>query len=860
MKKVKFQVEGMTCGACSARIEKSVGRMEGVENSQVSLATHTASVEYDESKLNISDIEQRIEKLGYHSIPEKKEFSIQGMSCGACSARIEKKLSRIEGIKSITVSLPLEKAAIDYYPDLVTANHVEQAVRDLGFQIRSEPQTEENQIKLTDSMSTYMWVSILLSFPLFWAMADHFAFLDFIWVPGLFMNPWFQLALATPIQFAIGAKFYHNAYKAVKSGGTNMDLLVVLGTSAAYFYSVYLAYKSLSSYSSHVRLADLEIIMMMILFVGFLFVYLKSNKKNLKIDLPVIGLVTFLYLLTYYSSLSRINEHEGDMPDLYFETSAVLITLILVGKTLEARAKNRSNSAVKNLLRTQVKEATIIKDKKHIKTKISNVKKGDHLLVKAGDRVPVDGYMVEGNSSINESVITGESMPADKQTGDYVYSGTVNESNTFVMKAVPSPKGNVIDQIIQIVEEAQLSKAPVQRFADKISSYFIPVVILIAIASSIVWFTLIKPGDTSNAIHILIAVLVISCPCALGLATPVSIMAGTGRAAEMGILFRGGEHLEAARKIDMIVVDKTGTLTQGKPKLVKYESIGEVSEEEWLPIVLSTERHVNHPIAGAVVNGLQKIGVPFIDVQNVQHLPGYGLQAVVDHKKVFIGKKELIEKEGISIKQEILEKLNEEECKGNTVFLAAMDHFLLGYLCIADVLREDTIEAISQLKSAGNRIMMLTGDNEEVARTIASKIGADVYRSNVLPHQKYEEIEKLKQEGFIVAMVGDGINDAPALTAANTGIAIGSASDLAIESSDITLLGDSLKKIPIALDISKKTMRNIKQNLFWALIYNVIGIPFAATGLLAPEIAGAAMAFSSVSVVANALRLQLYQQ
>ncbi|KAB7667128.1 heavy metal translocating P-type ATPase [Bacillus sp. B1-b2] len=859
MKQVKFNVEGMSCGACSARIEKSVGKMEGIQKAQVNLASNTASVYFDETQVRMLDIEQRVEKLGFHVAAEKAEFYIDGMTCAACSTRIEKRLGKTEGIKNIAVSLTLEKAALEYYPDLVDQNTINKIVHDLGYQIRQEIKVEDKDQQGSDMMTTHMWVAILLSFPLFWAMADHFAFLDFLWVPELFMNPWFQLALATPVQFAIGARFYQNAYRAVRSGGTNMDLLVALGTSAAYFYSVYLAYASLNSYANHVRLADIEIIIMMVVFVSFLFLYLKSEKKDLRKDLPIIGIVTFIYLLTYYGSLIRINEHDAEMPDLYFETSAVLITLILVGKTLESRAKKRSNSAMKKLLSTQVKDATVIRGEEYVTVQVSDLQKGEIVLVKAGEKIPIDGYIVEGSSFINEAVINGESIPSEKQSGDRVYSGTMNQNATFKMKVDPPAEGNIIDQIIRIVEEAQLSKAPVQRFADKISGYFIPIVIISALAASITWLTVISPGDITQAIHILIAVLVISCPCALGLATPVSIMAGTGRAAELGVLFKGGEHLELARKVDTIVFDKTGTLTKGEPTLVKYERSKENREEDWLEVVLSAELHMHHPIAEAVVNGLQEKGISPIPVSQVVNLPGYGLQALVEKKQVFIGNYALMTKNNIVMNEEIQSSSIQEQQKGFTVFYVSIDGMLAGYLCIADTIREDAVDTIKQLKAAGHRIIMLTGDSEEAARSIAEQVGADSYRSNVLPQQKYEEIEKLKAEGAVVAMVGDGVNDAPALAAADTGIAIGSGSDFAIESSDITLLSNSLNKITTALDISKQTMRNIKQNLFWALIYNVVGIPFAAMGLLAPEIAGAAMAFSSVSVVMNALRLQFYK-
>lgn len=792
----QFQITGMTCAACATRIEKGLKKMNGVEDANVNLALEKAMVKFDSTVMTLSDIQKKVRDLGYDIVTEKKELVITGMTCAACATRIEKGLNKIDGVLEANVNLALEKASVEFNPSIITTNDLIQKVEALGYGaiIKSDENendaTDHRQKEIEKQQGKFIF-SAILSLPLLWAMVGHFSFTSFIYVPDAFVNPWVQMALATPVQFFIGKQFYVGAYKALKNKSANMDVLVALGTSAAYFYSVYLAVQTIGS-NAHS--------------VGF-----------------------------------------------YFETSAVLITLIILGKLFEAKAKGRSSEAIKKLMGLQAKNATVLRNGEEAIIPLEEVVSGDILLVKPGEKIPVDGEIIEGSSALDESMITGESVPIDKTVGDTVIGATINKNGFLKIKATKVGKETALSQIIKIVEEAQGSKAPIQRLADSISGIFVPIVVGIAVITFLVWYFWVDPGNFAEALEKLIAVLVIACPCALGLATPTSIMAGSGRSAEYGILFKGGEHLEMTHQINTVVLDKTGTITNGTPVLT--DVITDRNEEEFLSLVGSAEKQSEHPLAQAIVDGIKERSIHLKDVIDFEAIPGYGIKANVNGKEVLVGTRRLMKKYNISIDQ-VIEKMESLEKQGKTAMLAAVDGTYAGLVAVADTIKETSTSAIKRMKDMGLEVIMITGDNKQTASAIAKQAGVDHVIAEVLPEGKVEEVKKLQQQGKKVAMVGDGINDAPALATADIGMAIGTGTDVAMEAADITLIRGDLNSIPDSILMSHKTMRNIKQNLFWALAYNTIGIPIAAVGFLAPWLAGAAMAFSSVSVVLNALRLQ----
>ncbi|MDP4113838.1 MAG: copper-exporting P-type ATPase CopA, partial [Bacillota bacterium] len=635
--------------------------------------------------------------------------------------------------------------------------------------------------------------SAVLSFPLLWAMVSHFTFTSFIWVPDIFLNPWMQFALATPVQFLIGWPFYVGAYKALRNKSANMDVLVALGTTAAYAYSLYLTFQSLGSH--------------------------------------------------------------GHTDGLYYETSAILLTLILLGKLFETKAKGRSSDAIKKLMKLQAKTATVVRDGQEQIIPIDEVLVNDIVYVKPGERIPVDGEVVEGRSAVDESMITGESLPVDKNPGDSVTGSTVNANGFLKMKAVNVGKDTALSHIIKIVEEAQGSKAPIQRLADQISGIFVPIVLGIAVLTFLIWYLWAAPGDFAEAISKFIAVLVIACPCALGLATPTSIMAGSGRAAEFGILFKGGEHLEKTHRLDTIVLDKTGTVTNGKPRLTDAIPFGRFEEKDLLQFAAAAETGSEHPLGEAIIAGVKDKGLEIPKLTRFEAKVGAGILAEAGGKSILVGTRKLMESEQVE-HGALLAQMEELEAEGKTVMLVSIDGEAAGLVAVADTIKDTSRKAVARLKELGLDVIMMTGDNRRTAEAIAKEAGIANIIAEVLPEQKAAEIARLQKEGRQTAMVGDGINDAPALATADIGMAIGTGTDIAMETADITLIRGDLNSIADAIRMSRLTMKNIKQNLFWALGYNSLGIPIAALGFLAPWIAGAAMAFSSVSVVLNALRLQ----
>ncbi|GAB1781037.1 MULTISPECIES: heavy metal translocating P-type ATPase [Priestia] len=796
-KEATLQITGMTCAACSNRIEKGLKKIEGVKEANVNLALERSTIVFDPSKTSPQAFEEKIEKLGYGVVSEKAEFAITGMTCAACSTRIEKGLNKLEGVTKASVNLALETASVEYSPSQIAPQDIAQRVEKLGYgaKLKSEEKEEEQSYreKELSKQKGKFWFSFILSVPLLWAMVSHFTFTSFIPLPHMLMNPWVQLALATPVQFVVGKQFYVGAFKALRNKSANMDVLVALGTSAAYFYSLYSSLKSLGS-SAHTD-------------------------------------------------------------QLYYETSAILITLILLGKLFEANAKGRSSEAIKKMMGLQAKTAVVVRDGAEVEIPVEEVQKGEVIFIKPGEKVPVDGEIIEGQSALDESMLTGESVPVDKNVGDKVIGATLNKNGFLKIKATNIGKETALAQIIKVVEEAQGSKAPIQRLADYISGIFVPIVVGIALLTFFVWYIWIAPGEFAQALEKLIAVLVIACPCALGLATPTSIMAGSGRAAEFGILFKGGEHLEATHKIDTILLDKTGTVTNGTPELTDVRIAQGYKGNELLQLVASAERLSEHPLAQALVAGIKNKGIEIQDPLSFEAIPGYGVKATVQERELLVGTRKLMNQYKVNI-DTALEEMTNLEQEGKTAMLVALDGKYAGMLAVADTIKATSKEAVSRLKEMGLEVMMITGDNRQTAQAIAMQAGIEHVIAEVLPEGKAEEVKKLQQQGKKVAMVGDGINDAPALALADIGMAIGTGTDVAMEAADITLMRGDLMSIADAIEMSRKTISNIKQNLFWAMGYNTLGIPIAAVGLLAPWVAGAAMAFSSVSVVLNALRLQ----
>lgn len=794
IKKSQLNVTGMTCAACSSRIEKVLNKMDGVE-ANVNLSMEKATVSYDDDKISTEDIVEKINHLGYGVREEKVELDIQGMTCAACASRIEKVLSRMDGVSNTHINLATDSGSVTYTPGLVSVDDLIEKVKNLGYKAfikgNSENQNKEKEIA---TKKRKLILSAILSFPLLLTMIDHMPFDIGISAPAFIAHPWVQFFLATIVQFYIGWPFYQGAFRSLINKSANMDVLVALGTSAAYFYSV---------------------------------------------------------VQTVLWQTGQIAHH----PDLYFETSAVLITLILLGKYMEDIAKGRTTSAITKLLKLQAKEATVIRNGTEQKVSVEEVQVGDHIIVKPGEKIPVDGYVIDGTTSIDESMLTGEPIPVDKAIDDPVIGATVNKNGTITMVAEKVGKDTALAGIVKIVEEAQGSKAPIQRMADKISNVFVPIVVVIAFVTFAAWFFIVDPGVWSQALEASIAVLVIACPCALGLATPTSIMVGSGRGAENGILFKGGEYLEGTQAINAVLLDKTGTITEGKPRVTDVVRIS--GKDEDLALVVASEKRSEHPLAEAVISYAVEHDVPVNDPEAFEAITGHGVYAKVDGRDVYVGTRKLMREKGIDVTA-VENELQALENKGKTAVIAAINGEISFIIAIADVVKDTSKEAINRMKKMGIDVYMMTGDNHLTAQVVAKEVGipAENVMAEVLPEQKSEYVEKLQAEGKKVAMVGDGINDAPALAVADIGMAVGSGTDIAIEAADVTLVGGDLRNIPKSIKLSGLTMRNIKQNLFWAFFYNSVGIPIAAFGFLAPWVAGAAMAFSSVSVVSNALRLK----
>ncbi|UXR50818.1 heavy metal translocating P-type ATPase [Staphylococcus simulans] len=721
---------------------------------------------------------------------EKAEFKISGMTCAACSSRIERVLSRTEGIDQANVNLVTEKASIEYDQSHVDMDQVFEKVKQLGYEPIALETADEAKARKNQELNRQKMkfiIAMILSLPLLYTMVGHFSFLSFLPLPHVMTEPWFQFILATPVQFILGWQFYKGAYGALRNKSANMDVLVALGTSAAYFYSIY----------------------MWIIHAG-----------------------------------------EKHIP-LYFETSAVLITLILLGKYFEAKAKGHASDAINKLLSLQVKEARVERDGEAVSLPVDQVQKGDVLLIKSGEYVPLDGEIIEGETSLDESMLTGESIPVDKTIGDEVIGATLNHGNFIKVKVTHTGDDLVLNQIIKIVEEAQGEKPNIQRLADKISGIFVPTVLGIALVVFIIWFSFITPFNFQSSLEVFIAVIVIACPCALGLATPTSIMAGSGRSAELGVLFKSSEALEQTQNVDTIVFDKTGTLTEGQPSV--YKVIDNTDNQQFGTLVKSLEVQSEHPLSQAITDYYQD--AQNLIVEQYQTHPGNGISGYINGQFIKIGSQSFIQPDLNDWDEQLEAEIKNLQHQGSTVVLASIDNQFAGLIALRDEPKTSAKALIERLNPHYD-IVMLSGDSQGTAEAIAEELGINRVIAGVKPDHKAEEITKLQDEGKNVMMVGDGINDAPALAKSNIGLAMGTGSDIAIEAGDIMIVGGDIEKVEDALDMSQRTMKNIKQNLFFAFCYNAIGIPIAAFGLLAPWVAGAAMAFSSVSVVLNALRLQ----
>ncbi|MDT1939639.1 MULTISPECIES: heavy metal translocating P-type ATPase [Carnobacterium] len=718
---------------------------------------------------------------------------LTGMTCANCAQKIEKTLNQQEGVEFANVNLATEKATVTFNTHTTTLEQLIASIEKTGYgAIRYDEEHRAEVARIKEKKNKRLKVdfiaSALLSAPMVLAMI--FMLIGFHNpVINFFEKPLVQFILATPVQFIIGWRFYKGAYHAIKSLSPNMDVLVAMGTSAAYALSVYNGFFS------------------------------------------------------------------GNSHELYFESSAVIITLILLGKYLEHNAKNKTGSAIKQLMALQAKSAVVIRDGKEMTVPIEEVQPHDLLSIKPGEKIPVDGNIVEGSSSLDESMLTGESLPVDKTTGDNVFGGTVNTNGRLVVEATKIGSETALSRIIQMVEEAQGSKAPIQQIADRISAIFVPIVLVVALATLIITGFLTQNWETA-LIHS-VAVLVIACPCALGLATPTAIMVGTGLGAKNGILIKGGESLEAAAKIQAIILDKTGTITKGKPDVTDYETRPNTDKNEILSWMMALEKNSEHPLGKAIFNyGTKKLAIDAPKVDDFKALVGSGISGTINGMPMYMGAKRLMIEKGIDFSyfEKDIETL---EASGKTAMLFAKEDQCLAMIAVADQIKDTSKEAIEKLKQLNVDVYMLTGDNRLTAESIGREVGltADHIFAEVLPEDKANHVVKLQKQGLLVAMVGDGINDAPALATADVGIAMGTGTDIAMEASDITLMNGDLNSLPKTIHLSKITLSKIKQNLFWAFIYNTIGIPFAAFGLLNPIVAGGAMAFSSVSVLLNSLSL-----
>ena len=811
--KARIPVTGMTCTTCAATIERRLAHLPGVQRADVNFASERASVEYDPSQVDVAVIKGAISELGYGVATSKAIFPVEGMTCASCVARVEKALSAVPGVVSASANLASERATVEYVEGTDIAD-LRRAVREAGYELGPEVGAGA----AVDAASRRE-IAALRNRVLF-AAACAVAIMAIGFGPAFVGKPYLLWALATPVQFWAGWRFYRGAWGALRQRTADMNTLIAVGTSAAYLYSV-----------------------VAVLFPG---IFSSANVA----------------------------------PNLYFDTSAMIIALILLGRFIEARAKGQASDAIRRLMGMQPKTALVVRDGEEREIAIDDVGVGDLVVVRPGERVPVDGVVRQGHSSIDESMISGESIPVDKKVGDEVIGATMNRTGSFTFEATRVGRDTTLAHIVRMVEEAQGSKAPIQRLADVIASYFVPAVIAIASVTFLVWYFVGPAPALTFAFLNFIAVLIIACPCALGLATPTAIMVGTGKGAEHGVLIRSGEALERSQRIDTVLLDKTGTLTRGVPTVTDIATIPSYSEEAILRLAASAERGSEHPLGEAVVRAAVERGLELAPASDFNAVPGQGVEAVVEGERLLLGNLGLMEERGLSVNG-IGERAEQLFDQGKTAMFLGVGGQVVGIIALADTLKPDARGAVGALNGMGVETVMLTGDNERTARAIAREAGIGRVLAGVLPDQKADEVKRLQAGGRVVAMVGDGINDAPALAQADVGIAIGTGTDIAMETGDITLISGDLGGIVTALSLSRSTLRTIKQNLFWAFAYNTALIPVAAGvlylafgdggvpsglhfilgehGFLNPILAAAAMAASSITVVLNSLRLRRFR-